>query len=211
MHRTFLVLVFATFAFAAEATAQEPLLTLPHPDTTGGKPLMQALKERHSSRTWVDRALPRQVFSNLLWAAFGINRPDGHRTAPSAMNCQEIDLYACMADGIFKFVPNGHALLKISPDDVRAKVGRRQPPTLAPLILIYVADMSREKMPAGEDRSTFVGVDGGCISQNIYLFCAQEGLSTVVQGGFDREAVQGFLKLTPDQKAILVQPVGYEK
>ena len=105
--------ILLAILFCSYCSAQEPI-RLPKPDTTGGKPLMQSLKERKTSRSFAKEKLSPQILSNLLWAAFGINRPDGHRTAPSAMNWQEMDIYVVMEDGVFLYDAASHSLKSVS-------------------------------------------------------------------------------------------------
>ena len=121
----------------------KPLL-LPAPQTSGGKPLMQALKDRHSTREFSPEKLPPQVLANLLWAAFGINRPDtGKRTAPSAMNWQEIDVYVATAEGLYVYDPKGNKLDPVLAEDVRGATGMQPFVKDAPVDLVYVADWRR--------------------------------------------------------------------
>ena len=121
-------------------------IKLPPPRTSGGKPLMQALKDRHSSREFSGRELPADVLSSLLWAAFGINRPKtGGRTAPSAHDWEEIDLYVATARGLYLYDPRIHALKEILAQDIRAKTGIQSFVAEAPLNLVYVADLTRTK------------------------------------------------------------------
>jgi len=187
----------------------EPI-RLPAPQTDGGKPLMQALKSRHSSRTFAPRKLSTQTLSNLLWAAFGINRPGTkRRTAPSAVNWQEIDIYVAMAAGVYVYEANGHVLRPILAGDIREHVGIQKFSKDAPVNLIYVADYSRMGKASFEDKEFYSATDTGFISQNVYLFAASEGLSTVVLGLIRRVQLAERLGLKPEQKIILAQPVGY--
>lgn len=187
-------------------------LTLPAPQTDGGKPLMQALKERHSTREFSTAQLPPQVLSNLLWAAFGINRPDsGKRTAPSAMNWQEIDVYVALPDGLYVYDAKGNKLDPVLAQDVRGATGQQPFVKDAALNLVYVADLAKTGKASGEERDFYTGADVGFIAQNVYLFCASEGLAVVVRGGVDRTALGKLMKLRPDQKILLSQTVGYPK
>ena len=186
-------------------------IALPPPQTDGGKPLMLALKERKSTRAFAGQVLPQQVLSNLLWAAFGISRPDGRRTAPTAMNKQEIDVYVILADGAFLYDPKEHALVQVAAADLRAQAGTQDYAKEAPVNLVYVADTAKV---AGADDPTkilFYGTATGFISQNVYLFCASEGLATVVRASVDRAALAGSLGLRPEQRITLAQSVGYPK
>lgn len=187
-------------------------IQLPAPQTDSGKPLMQALKERHTSRSFANQKLPPQMLSDLLWAAFGVNRPDsGKRTAPSAVNWQEIDLYVATADGLFLYDGKANTLKRILDEDIRASTGKQDFVKTAPVDLIYVADRSRMGQANDADKDFYSAVDTGFISQNVYLFCASEGLATVVIGMVDRPTLEKKMELRSEQKVILVQPVGYPR
>jgi len=177
-----------------------------------GRPLMQVLKERRSSREFNTRKLPKRVLSNLLWAANGINRPaTGGRTAPSALNQQEIDIYVATAEGLYLYDAKRHQLQPILRQDIRALTGQQTYIQDAPLNLIFVADLARMPRTPAEDRDLYAAVATGFISQNIYLYCASEGLATVVRGGIDRAMLTNIMKLRPEQRIILAQSVGYPK
>jgi SagB-type dehydrogenase family enzyme len=153
-----------------------------------------------------------QVLSNLLWAAAGINRPDGRRTAPSASNRQEIDIYVITADGLYLYEPKGHKLTGLLSGDQRALAGTQDYVKTAPVNLVYVADFAKYgAQTPDEARFTYSGADTGFVSQNVYLFCASEGLATVVRAGIDRVALGKAIGLRPEQHIILEQPVGYPK
>jgi len=201
----------------SHVSAQEAdVIKLPPPQTDGGKPLMQALKLRQSTRGGFgpDVKLSMQVISNLLWAADGINRPESkHRTAPSAVDWQNIDIYVTTADGLFLYDVPKHELKVLGREDVRAVAGMQDFVKTAPLNLIYVADMARatfqgKAMDTAEVWS-FAGV--GAIAQNVYLYCASEGLACIVRAMVDRDAIAKTLKLRPDQKVILAQTVAHFK
>lgn len=194
------------------AAQDAEIIKLPAPRMTGGKPLLDCLKARQSGRDFGTEKLSPQVLSNLLWAAYGINRPDnGRRTAPSAQNWQDIDLYAATADGLFLYLPKEHALQKVLAEDIRGATGTQDFVKVAPLDLVYVSNYA--KIPAGtdEDKRFHSGAHTGFISQNVYLFCASEGLITVVRGLVDREATAKTMNLRPEQHITLAQTVGYLK
>ena len=197
------------------AVAAEQQLTsqqLPAPQTDSGRPLMQVLKERSTSRSFSARKLPPQVLSNLLWAAFGVNRPEsGHRTAPSAKDRQEIDIYVAMAEGLYVYEAKTHVLQPVLAVDIRAMTGRQSFVADAPVNLVYVADLGRMGKVSKEEQDLYSAADTGFISENVYLFCASEGLATVVRGSVDRETLAKAMRLRPDQKIILAQTVGYPK
>ncbi len=193
--------------------AAEPLqpIPLPPPQTTGGPPLRQALKERRTTREFQTNALPAQVLANLLWAGFGINRPESdHRTAPSAMNSQEVDLYVALPAGLYLYEAKPHRLLPVSPEDLRAKTSGQPFAQEAPVVLIFVADLPRLAGAKPEDRPFYAGIDTGCVVQNIYLCAAAEGLGAVVYD-LNRAPLAAAMRLRPEQKIILCQAVGYPK
>jgi nitroreductase len=203
-------LTVALTTCAASAGAQE-FIKLPAPKTEGGMPLMQALKERKSGREFSSKKLPMPVLSNLLWAAWGVNRPDGHRTAPSARNSQEMDVYVAMSDGLFLYEPKQHQLQKILAEDIRAATGTNDYVKDAALNLIYVADLTRANLKDPAAIEFYSGADTSFLAQNVYLFCASEGLSAVVRGSINRPELAKIMKLRPDQKITLAQSVGYPK
>ncbi len=196
---------------AATAAAGEPSpVPLPPPQIDGGKPLMQALALRATSRAFSPDPIPAQTLSNLLWAAWGFNRPgDGRRTAPSARNRQEIDLLVVLPDGAFLYDAAANRLIPAAPGDHRARTGVQSFVKDAPLTLLLVADAS--KIPgAGRDPEALqmVWADAGFISQNIYLFCASEGLATGVRAHIDRPALAGALGWKENRIILLAQSVG---
>jgi SagB-type dehydrogenase family enzyme len=187
-------------------------IQLPKPQVDGSKPLMQVLKDRKSSREFSPEKLPLQVLSNLLWAASGVNRPEsGRRTAPTASNWQEIDIYLAMAEGLYLYDAKSHLLKPVLPEDIRALAGRQPFVKDAPLNLIYVADFSKISRGTNEEKEFFSAADTGFIAQNVYLFCASEGLATVVRANIDKPTLAKTMKLGPDQKITLSQTIGYPK
>ena len=195
------------------ARQQSPTaIELPAPESAGGMPLMEALARRHSSREFDARELPPQVLSNLLWAGFGVNRPQGHeRTAPSARDDQDIDVYAAMAGGIYRYDPLGHRLLRVAAADARRVTGFQDFVEAAPLDLLYVARHRGLGALAPEQRMVYSAASAGAIAQNVYLYCASAGLATVVRGWFSKSAVASALGLDNDQHVLLAQTVGYPK
>lgn len=187
-------------------------IKLPNPQMDGGKPLMQVLKDRHSSREFSTDELPLQVLSNLLWAAFGINRPDsGKRTAPSAVNWQNIDIYVALSKGLFLYDAKENILRPILAEDIRVATGTQSFVKDVPVNLIYVADFSKIPRQTEEVKNFYSAAHTGFISQNVYLYCASEGLATVVRGLIDRESMAEVMKLRPEQKVMLAQSVSYPK
>ncbi len=180
------------------------------PTMKGGGSLMEALKERKSTRAYTEEKVSMDVLSNLLWAAFGINRPDeGKRTAPSAMNWQEIDIYVALEEGLYVYNATGHTLEPVLGEDVRAMTGMQPFVGRAPVNLVFVADYTRIKEVPDNLREFYSAADAGFISQNVYLFCASEGLGTVVRGLIDREELTKTMELKPDQKIVLAQSIGH--
>jgi nitroreductase len=211
--RTTLACVVAFLAASVVATGQElSPIKLPAPQTDGGKPLMQALKLRQSAREFGPEKLSPQQLSNLLWAAWGINRPDGHRTAPSASNRQEIDVYVTLPEGAYVYDAKANALTPVAAGDVRGLTGTQPFPATAALNLVYVADSTRLARPATDPQQALnVGADTGLIVENAYLFCASEGLATVVRASIDKPALAKALKLKDTQLIVLAQSVGQPK
>ena len=202
--------VIAAAAFAAEPELRP--IELPEPNMKGGMPLMEALKARSTQREYASDDLPYQVLSDLLWAAFGINRPDsGKRTAPSAMNWQETDIYVALESGLYMYDPHKNTLEPVLAEDIRGATGMQPFVEDAPVNLIFVADLSRMGRASDEEKKVYSAADVGFISQNIYLFCASEGLATVVRGWFDREHLSEVMKLGPEQHIVLTQTVGYPR
>ena len=191
-----------TFALVATllvvaCNAGETIKSLPAPNKERTTTLMQALSDRQSIREYADTPISLQDLSDLLWAANGVNRPDGKRTAPSAINRQEIKVYVIDEEGTWLYEHTGHELLKISDGDFRQPIRDNMPP----MNLVLVAD----------EEWMWSGVDAGYVSQNIYLFCAANNMATVAVGGFDKEVVGKALNLQPEQQMILIHPVGYQK
>lgn len=211
MKNATLVLGITLFTLMSSAIAAESGdITLPTPRMDGGKPLMQALKERQSSRSYSTKELPLQTVSDLLWAAFGINRPDSDkRTAPSTRNWQEIEIYVITKDGAYLYDAKANKLKAAVKGDLRKQTGKQDFVAIAPLNLVFVADTTKMKNTTPEDRTLYAAADVGFISQNVYLFCASEGLVTVVRGLVDRIALAKALNLPEQKKVILTQTVGY--
>lgn len=204
------VLIFIVASVSLAATLDT--VALPKPVTRGGKPLMQALSERRSAREFAPDALSSQVLSNLLWAGFGINRSDGRRTAPSANNRQTIEIYVLMADGAYLYDAPGNKLVPVVSGDLRALAGTQDFVKPAPVNLVYVSDYAKMSASAPENsKILYAGAETGFVSQNVYLYCASEGLATVVRASVDRDALSKALKLRPEEKITLAQTVGYPK
>ncbi len=187
-------------------------LELPPVATGGGKPLMQALRARRSIREYADRPLTAQVLSGLLWAAFGINRPaSGDRTAPSWRHFTAIDVYVATAEGVWRYEPSAHRLLPQLRGDIRAQTGTQDFAGTAPVNLVYAADRKRMRDAPPDDQRLYAFTDTGFIGQNVYLFCASEGLATVFRGSVDRERLARTMKLGGSQFITCAQTVGYPR
>ena len=182
---------------------------LPAPQIKGGKPLMEALRSRHTTREFSDRELSPQTLSNLLWAADGINRADGKRTAANAFNAQAIDIYVVLRQGVYRYDAKANLLAPALSEDIRALTGGQGP--RAPLTFLYVSDQSRYPADQNDERRAMWSYyDTGFIGQNVYLFCASEGLAAVVRAT-DGETLAKKLGLSPSQRVTLAQSVGYPK
>lgn len=188
-----------------------PTIALPAPDKSGGMPLMDALSKRQSAREFAATELPLPLLSSLLWAANGINRPNGHRTAPSAMNAQEIDVYVALPAGAYRYDADANALQLVAGSDVRRVTGYQDFVDQAPLDLVYVADHSRMTLIPVSSRESFASAAAGAITQNVYLFAAGNGLSTVIRAWIDRDAIADALGLSHDQQVLLSQTIGFPK
>jgi SagB-type dehydrogenase family enzyme len=209
--KNFVLLVFLLL-FAAQACAGElQAIDLPAPRTEGGMPLMQALKNRHSGREYSSKELPLQMLSDLLWAAGGVNRQEtGGRTAPTAMDCREIDIYVVRQDGAYLYDPGKNILQPVAQGDLRSMTGKQGFVGEAAINLVFVADTRRMRR-LGDQGDFYAATDTGFISQNVYLFCASEGLETVVRGWVNKTELPRALKLDPKQNIILGQSIGYPK
>ncbi len=191
------------------AMAQD--ITLPSPNKSRGVDIMQALSDRQSIRECADKPLSTTDLADLLWAANGVNRPDGKRTAPSAMNCQDIDIYAVTADGAYRYDAEANKLTLVTAGDHRAAVAGRQTGVASfPVMLVLVSDLSKFKHK--DDRTQLIAaMDAGYVSQNICLFCAAAGLATVPRASMDEAELRKVLQLTEAQIPLLNNPVGYKK
>lgn len=192
------------------AGAADKAQALPRPHQSGSMPLLETLKLRHSTREYSDKTLPQEVLSDLLWAAFGVNRSSGDRTAPYWRHVMVIDVYAAMADGVWLYDPKAHALLPYLRDDIRAETGMQDFVGAAPLNLIYVAHGDRMDI-SPEDRRLYASVDTAFIGQNVYLYCASQGLGSVFRGAVDYAKLGRRLKLPEQQFVTFAQTVGYPR
>ena len=184
---------------------------LPAPNRRGGMPLMEALAARRSQRRFSAQPLDDQPLSDLLWAAGGVNRPqDDGRTAPSAMHAQEIDLYAALPDGLYRYDPQRHELALAMACDVRRVTGYQDFVDDAALDLVYVADHRRMGRIPASKRESYACCAAGAMAQNVYLYCASAGLATVLRAWFDRSALSHAMGLTEDEQLLFAQTVGLQ-
>lgn len=184
-------------------------LALPPASPGNDITLQRALSQRRSSRVFDPRALPLSLLSNLLWAADGINRDDGRRTAPSALDEREIDLIVTLPEGAYRYDAAAHALQLVSAEDIRRVTGYQDFVDAAPLNIVYVLDHARMSRVPASQRTLFAAVSAGAIAQNVYLYAAGAGLATVLRGWLDREALANALGLQPDQEVLMAQTVGF--
>ena len=189
-------------------SGQVPII-LPVPREDDGMPLMAALKLRRSSREYSDRPLPPQMLSDLLWAAFGINRSNGDRTAPYWRHIMVIDVYTAMENGVWRYDPTAHSLLPHLDVDIRADTGQQDFVGTAALDLIYVAHGEHMMDISAEDRRLYASVDTGFIGQNVYLYCASTGLATVFRGAVDYVKLTRLMSLPNQQFVTFAQTVGF--
>ncbi len=203
------IIASSALAIAPNIASAQPPLALPPVCHEGGMPLMWALKLRSSTRAYSPRRLPIQMLSDLLWAAYGVNRSGGERTAPYWRHVMVLDIYVAMADGVWLYDPKEHALLPHSKDDIRAQTGMQDFVGVAPLDLIYVAHGERMTDITPEERRLYASVDAGFIGQNVYLFCASQGLGSVFRGAVDAAKLGHLLQLPDQQFITFAQTVGY--
>ena len=201
--------LLALLAFVTSTAQVIETISLPSPQKAGGMSLLEALSLRQSQRSFSDKELGPQVLSNLLWAAYGVNRSDGGITVPSARTWKEFDIYVVRGDGWFIYEPAKHVLLKMGNEDLREFAGTQDFVKTAPLNLIFVADYDRMTDATDEIRKFYSATDVGFISQNVYLYCASAGLSTVVRAQIDRDSIREVFKLRPGQQPVLAQTAGY--
>lgn len=203
----FFIILVSVHVFAQ----QDSTINLPNPEIKGGMPLMEALNNRKTARSFQKGEVSKQLLSNLLWAACGVNRENGKRTAPTALNWQEIDVIVSIKDGLFWYDAQNNQLKLIKTGDYRNDMGKQAFTKDAAINLVYVADYSKMEDADEKEKDFYSATDTGFISQNVYLFCASENLSTVVLGYIDREKMSELLELNNNQKIILSQSIGFPK
>ena len=211
MRQLFLTIVISICSLAMYA--QGGNIRLSAPSKKGGMPLMQALNERQTIRAYTDEALTLQQLSDVLWAAVGVNRPekDNRRTSPTARNAQEIEVYVFIESGVYFYDAVKHELVLVKSGDHRKDAAKQEFAQKAPLVMVFVANYDKFGERGDPESNAFYGAtDAGFASQNAYLYCASEGLGTVVLGMIDREKLAEMLSLK-NGKAILSQAVGNVK
>ena len=184
-------------------------IVLPAPEMGGGMPLMEALAHRATNRRFLPESLSEAQLSNLLWAANGVNRTNlMKRTAPSARNAQEIDIYVCMENGVFFYDARKHKLTMVVDKDVRKDMSNQKFVPIAPVVLVFVADFTKMDGFSDEAKEFYSATDVGYVSQNVYLYCASSNLATVVCGSFNKDYLTQLLSVKESGKVLLIQPVG---
>lgn len=212
MKKGMILSLFAIWFLSGSALQAQQIKMLPEPQKAGGAPVMEALSERHSSREFADKALSDQMMSNMLWAAFGINRPEsGKRTAPSSHNVQDIQVYAVTAEGAWRYLPEKNTLRQVNAKDVRAAMGKQEFVEDAGVNLVYVSDFSKYSGDDQQLKQQSAATHCGFIGQNVYLFCASEGLNTVFRGWIDKAKIAEALNLSENQHVMYSQSVGFPK
>ncbi|MCL2130829.1 MAG: SagB/ThcOx family dehydrogenase [Lentimicrobiaceae bacterium] len=211
MRQIFLVIALIMCSLANYA--QEGNIKLSPPTKQGGMPLMQALNERQTIRDYTNEALTMQQISDLLWSAVGVNRPqsDNRRSSPTARNAQEIEVYVFIESGVYFYDAVKHELVLLKAGDHRTDAVKQEFAQKAPFVMVFVANYDKfgERGDA-ESNALYGATDAGFASQNVYLYCASEGLGTVVLGMIDREKIAETISLK-NGKAVLGQVVGKVK
>jgi nitroreductase len=198
-----------TTSFCWSAMGEEEAQPLPKPSTEAGMSLTEALQKRCTQRKFSDRELTPQELSDLLWAACGVNREDGRRTAPTARNKQEIEVYVATAKGVWLYDALANTLKPILKEDIRALTGSQPFVATAPVNLIFVADRSQFEQDGSRGLTDLPSVDTGFIGQNVYLHCAAKGMATVFRGLVDRDALGKKLNLPATHAVTYAQSVGF--
>ena len=195
--------LFGILLSAAENAGE---IRLPKPDLKAGKPFMQCVAERRSERKFSTAPLSQQMIAEILFVADGVTRKDGRKTVPTARNKQNQSVYAFTADGVYLYNSKNHSLIPVRNGDYRKICGRQPFHEKAPLVLVFVSDMSAVGSNPVE-QALYAGNHSGSASQNVYLYAANKGLATVVCGLLDRQAIKKFLNLKKDQMVIFSQPI----
>jgi len=193
----------------SEAQPLEPIKLSP-PNLSQSKPLMQTLNERQSTKNYDTRPIPTKTLSSLLWAAFGINRPDsGKRTVATASNCQDMEIYVVFERGVYVYQAQDHSLKPVLAKDVRSLAATQGYAQKASIQLVYVSDYGKMDDRYEAKKPIYSAFHAGAISQNVYLYCASAGLGAVVRDGVNRKALSEALNLRDNQVIVMAQTVGY--
>ena len=208
---TIMLSVLATFLANGPSRADSlQTIHLPPPQTSSGLPLMQALKNRMSTKEFATQMLSPEQVSNLLWAAFGINRPEsGKRTVATAVNCQDIEVYVVLENATYIYQAKEHCLNPVIDRDLRSLAATQEYAQAAPINLVYVSDYGKMADFPEDKKPIYAAFHAGSISQNVYLYCASAGLGAVVRDSVNRAALKDALKLSADQAIVMAQSVGY--
>jgi nitroreductase len=206
-------------AYVSAQTGTPADISLPAPRMTGGKPLMDAIRERHSTREYSQAPLSLEDLSQVLWTAYGLTRESagtgirttGSHAAPAAHNWQELDIFVATADGLYLYRPLGHRLEGVLGEDIRYLTAHEEQPFVldVPVVFIYVADLARMEGATDQDKGIFPWADTAVAAENVYLYCASAGLGTVVRALFARKPLAAAMGLRPDQLVTFSQPLGY--
>jgi nitroreductase len=209
-------------SFSEDTNTAQPIaetdgvIKLNPPDLNGGISLMQALKKRKTNRDISDKKVTLQQLSDLLWAADGINRPEGKRTSPAAMGIYCVDIYVVLPEGVYLYDSAKHELKPAAKGDFRKLAGMQDFVFIAPVNLVYIFTLRNPKnslapSPVPEEKRKIWGdVEVGCMVQNVYLYCASQGLASVVRGMVDQKKFSEIAKVKPEQ-IIVAQTIGYPK
>ncbi|MBR6240975.1 MAG: SagB/ThcOx family dehydrogenase [Lentisphaeria bacterium] len=204
----------AVLCFAQESAAPAKIdpkaetVALPAPAKTGGMPLMQALAERKTIRDYKPGELDAATLSEILYAANGVNRPDGKRTIPTAMNTQDLEVYVALPGAAYHYDAKANKLVRIEAGDFRADlITRKDLAANSACILVYAADTTKNRSP----ETKYSAIHVGEASQDVYLYAASKGLGTVSLGMYDEAAVRKVFKLDAKMNVILAQAVGFPK
>jgi len=204
------ILTTALLVFMFVGCTAQTTIKLPEPQKTGGMPLMEALNNRKTQRNFSERELSQQQLSNLLWAATGVNREDGRMTAPTASNHQQMVIFVALKNGVYQYFPQTHELKLHLAGDHRLVFARQQPTFNAPVLLAFVSDWDKmTRYDNDETKKKYSKTDAGNISQNVYLYCASEGMATVAIGNFDAELFSKTLKLGSNYYPVINQAVRF--
>ena len=212
MKRIFIILTASLMTIISMYAQDLQDVKLNNPSKSRGSDIMKALSDRQSIREYDAKELSLQDLSDLLWAANGINREDGKRTAPSAMNMQEIDVYLINKDGAYFYDPATHTLKGLTPGDYRKAVAASQDfAATAPVCIVLVGNLEKFRDPAAANNRVTAAMDAGIVSQNINIFCSATGMATVPRGTMNNDELKTILKLSDTQELMLNNPVGFPK